>query len=107
MHAQRVCFTLHNFHHQGQVGPELLWATAKAGIVYANFVTTVSERHRTEALTTDQNFGLGDALWTHRDKFGGVLNGVDYEVWNPEIDPLIQRCYGFDSLDHKHDNKLE
>ncbi|MGD0106462.1 MAG: glycogen synthase [Rhodopila sp.] len=130
MHAQRVCFTMHNFRHQGQVGPELLWATglgrpehylhddrlldpfnrgtlnlAKAGIVYANYVTTVSERHRTEALTTEQNFGLGQTLWIHRDKFGGVLNGVDYEVWNPEIDPLIPRRYGVDSLDQKSDNK--
>jgi len=130
MHTQRVCFTVHNFRHQGQVGSEVLWATglgrpehyfhydrlrdnlnhgqlnlAKAGIVYSNFVTTVSERHRWEAASTDQNFGLGHTLWVHGDKFGGVLNGVDYDVWNPEIDPLIARRYGVGSLNDKYDNK--
>ena len=39
---------------------------AKAGIVYSNFVTTVSNRHRWEAASTDQNFGLGHTLWRAR-----------------------------------------
>jgi starch synthase len=130
MHDQRVCFTMHNFRHQGQVGPEVLWATglgrpeyyyhydrlrdnqhpgainlAKAGIVYSNFVTTVSDRHRWETASSDQNCGLGHTLWVHDDKYGGVLNGVDYEVWNPEIDPFIPRRYDTDSLDGKYENK--
>ena len=130
MHTQRVCFTMHNFRHQGQVGAEVLWASglgrpdhylhndrlqdnsnrgvlnlAKAGIVYSNFVTTVSDRHRWETLSTEQNFGLGHTLWTHSSKYGGVLNGVDYDVWNPEIDPFIARRYGVHSLDDKYDNK--
>lgn len=78
---------------------------AKAGIVYSNFVTTVSDRHRWEAAGTDQNFGLGHTLWVHRGKFGGVLNGVDYDMWNAEIDPLIPSRYGISSLDDKYDNK--
>ena len=130
MRTQRVCFTMHNFRHQGQVGPELLWTTglhrpehyyqhdrlqddfsqsqlnlAKAGIVYSNFVTTVSNRHCWEALNTDQNFGLGHALWVHRGKFGGIRNGIDYDVWNPEIDPHIPQRYSIDSLDQKYANK--
>lgn len=130
MHAQRVCFTVHNFRHQGHVGSEVLWATglgrpehflhhdrlrddnhaglvnlAKAGIVYSNFVTTVSDRHRWETVSTDQNFGLGPTLWTHDGKYGGVLNGLDYDVWNPEIDPFIPRRYGIGSLDDKYENK--
>jgi glycogen synthase len=32
-------------------------------------------------------------LWVHRGKFGGVLNGVDYDAWNPEVDPFIARRY--------------
>jgi starch synthase len=56
-------------------------------------------------LNTDQNFGLGHTLWVHRGKFGGVLNGVDYDVWNPEIDPFIARRYTIDSLDFKYENK--
>ncbi len=130
MPNQRVCFTVHNFRHQGLCGAELLRATGlnraeyyfhsdrlvdnfnhsllnltKAGIVYSNFVTTVSPHHAWEVLSSDQNFGLGDTLWVHRGKFGGVLNGVDYEVWNPEIDSYVARRYTADSLDLKYDNK--
>ncbi len=130
LESQRVCFTVHNFRHQGHCGQDVLWATglgrpeyylyydrlrdnfngsvinlAKGGIVYSNFVTTVSPRHAWEALHSDQNFGLGDTVWTHRGKFGGVLNGVDYGTWNPEIDPFIARRYSLGSLDFKYDNK--
>lgn len=130
MENQRVCFTVHNFRHQGHCGKEVLWATGlkrpehylhydrlrdnfngaalnltKAGIVYSNFVTTVSPHHAWEALNTDQNFGLGHTVWVHRGKFGGILNGVDYDAWNPEIDPIIARRYGIELLDLKYDNK--
>ncbi len=130
MENQRVCFTIHNFRHQGLIGEELLWATGlgrpeyyfhydrlrdnfnpsllnltKAGIVYSNFTATVSPHHAWEVLNTDQDFGLGNTLRVHRGKFGGVLNGVDYDVWNPEIDPLIARRYTIDSLGLKYDNK--
>ena len=61
----------------------------KGGIVYSNFVTTVSPQHAWEAQYTDQGQGLGHTLHLHGGKFGGVLNGVDYDVWNPETDRLI------------------
>lgn len=130
MANQRVCFTVHNFRHQGLSGRELLWASGlgraeyylhddrlrdnfspnlvnltKAGIVYSNFVTTVSPHHAWEVLHTEQSCGLGHTVWTHRGKFGGVLNGVDYDAWNPEVDPFIPRPYAIDSLDLKYDNK--
>jgi len=130
MHHQRVCFTIHNFRHQGLSGEELLWATGlgrpeyyfhddrlrdnlnpgllnltKAGIVYSNFVSTVSPHYAWEVRHTDQSFGLGYTLSVHQDKFGGVLNGVDYDVWNPEVDPFIARCYSVESLDLKYENK--
>jgi len=130
MENQRVCLTIHNFGHQGMVGEEVLWATGlnypeyyfhgdrlqdnhhpdalnllKGGIVYSNFVTTVSYRHAWEAMNTDQGLGLGHTLWIHRAKFGGILNGIDYDVWNPEIDPFIAHRYSADSLDLKYENK--
>ena len=113
MGDQRVCFTVHNFSHQGIADESLLWATGlcdparffdyerlrdnfnpaalnlmKGGIVYSNFVTTVSPGHAWEVCYSDQGRGLGHTLHVHRGKFGGVLNGVDYDMWNPEIDPL-------------------
>jgi starch synthase len=129
MDNQRVCLTIHNFGHQGVVGAEVLWATGlgrpeyyfhpdrlhdshcealnllKGGIVYSNFVTTVSYHHAWEVMNTEQGRGLGPTLWVHRAKFGGVLNGVDYNVWNPEIDMFIPRRYAVDSLDLKYENK--
>ena len=130
MADQRVCFTAHNFGHQGIADESILWAAGlcdpgsffnharlqdnfnpaalnllKGGIVYSNFVTTVSPGHAWEASYSHQGRGLGHTLYVHRDKFGGVLNGVDYDVWNPEIDPLIPQRYGPDSIDGRYVNK--
>ena len=130
LNTARVCFTIHNFKHQGACGEYILRATGlnrpdyyyhtdrlqddfhpgalnmmKAGIVYSNFVTTVSPQHATEAAYTDQGCGLERALHRHMGKFGGVLNGLDYEVWNPEIDPLIASHFNVDNIDAKYPNK--
>ena len=127
MHTQRVCYTVHNFSHQGVAGENTLWATGlsrpghfyhpsrlqddfnpgainlmKGGIVYSNFVTTVSPQHAWEATYTEQGRGLGHTLHLHHGKFGGVLNGVDYDVWNPEIDPLIPVRYSADDVGGKY-----
>jgi starch synthase len=126
----RVCLTIHNFQHQGHTGAELLRATGlhrperffdrlrmgdnhhkgalnllKAGIVYSNFVTTVSPRYAFETKDQGQGFGLEPTLHTHHMKYGGVLNGIDYDVWNPEVDRYIPVRYGVDNLDAKYDNK--
>ena len=130
MHDQRVCFTVHNFAHQGITGEPILWATGlcdpgrffayerlrdnfnpaalnllKGGIVYSNFVTTVSPGHAWEVCYFDLGRGLGHTLHVHREKFGGVLNGVDQSTWNPEIDRWIARSYGPDSIEDKYANK--
>jgi starch synthase len=130
MEHQRVCLTVHNFRHQGICGEEVLWATGlgrpqyffdetrlgdhlnpgvlnllKGGIVYGNFVTTVSPQHAWEVCSTDQSMGLGHTLSVHQAKFGGILNGVDYELWNPEIDRHIPHTYSLERLNHKYGNK--
>ncbi len=70
-----------------------------------NFVTTVSPQHAWEAQYTEQGQGLGHTLHLHGGKFGGVLNGVDYDLWNPEIDPFIPARYGSEWIDGKYVNK--
>jgi starch synthase len=127
---QRVCYTIHNFCHQGISGEQVLWSTQlgrpeyfldrnrlgddklyraanllKGGIVYADFVTTVSPNHAREARHGDGAFGLGRVLHAHQDKFGGILNGVDYDVWNPEVDSVIPARYSIDRLASKQENK--
>ncbi len=126
----RVCYTLHNLHHQGVTREHILRATGlnrhghffhpdrlqdnfnrsainlmKGGIVYSNFVTTVSPRYAWEIMHTHQNYGLGHTLYLHQNKLGGILNGVDYEVWNPETDCHIPQRYGIESLEEKYKNK--
>lgn len=130
MYEQRVCYTIHNFKHQGITGGEVLAATGlhrpdyyfsydqlrdnfnphalnfmKGGIVYSNFVTTVSPHHAWEASATDQGHGLAHTLQVHGGKFGGVLNGIDYDVWNPETDWYIPYHYNAENLDSKYGNK--
>jgi starch synthase len=126
---QRVCHTIHNFRHQGATGPGILRATGlnrpeyfgapdrmgdefdrhsinlmRGAILYANAVTTVSPHHAWEARHTDLGFGLGHALHLHQDKFVGILNGLDYEMWNPETDPHIPQHFSPTSLDQKAAN---
>ena len=130
MNHPRVCLTIHNFKHQGITSGELLSATGlhqpdrffawerlgdnhhknalnmlKGGIVYANFVTTVSPRYAFETKDQGQGFGLESTLHTHHMKYGGVVNGIDYDVWNPEVDRYIPMRYGLDNLDDKYENK--
>ena len=77
----------------------------KGGIVYSDFVTTVSPNHASEALHGDGAFGLGHTLYVHRNKFRGILNGVDYGVWNPEVDAVIPAQYSSDTIEDKRENK--
>ena len=130
MPDQRVCFTIHNFKHQGIDGERVLHATGlgrpwhyfqlerlrddfnpsainltKGGVVYSNFVTTVSRGYAWETSYSDQGYGLGHTLHVHAHKVGGVRNGVDYDVWNPEIDALIPHRYSLESLERKYWDK--
>jgi starch synthase len=77
----------------------------KGGIAYSNFITTVSPQHAWEVTDSDQGTGLGHTLHIHRQKFGGVLNGIDYDVWEPEIDILIPSNYTVGTVDRKYANK--
>lgn len=125
----RVCYTLHNLKHQGINGEHILRQVGlnpahymnqerlqdnfnhnainlmKGGIVYSNFVTTVSPRYAWEIQHSDHGYGLQHTLHVHGMKFGGVLNGVDYDVWNPETDSHVPHHYSADTLDDKYKNK--
>lgn len=130
MWHQRVCYTIHNFKHQGIGGTDILSATGlnqesyyfaydrlrdnfnpfalnfmKGAIVYSNAVTTVSPHHAWEAHYTDVGAGLGHTLHLHQHKFRGILNGIDYDFWNPEIDRYIPYHYSVDDLTGKAQNK--
>ena len=110
-------FTVHNFEYQGRCSwddfaraglfyhnfpnPSLLQDPVhpclnlvKAGLLTADFSTTVSPTYANEVRTQAGGRGLHEVLTGLRDRFVGILNGVDYTFWNPEIDPYIGTRYG-------------
>jgi starch synthase len=73
----------------------------KAGLLYADGLTTVSPSYAEEICTPDLGFGLDGVLRARRGVLTGILNGADYTVWNPEHDPAIAAPYGAADLSGK------
>lgn len=73
----------------------------KGGIVFADRVTTVSPTYAEEIKTAVQGFGLDGLLRERAPDLVGILNGADYEVWNPESDGYITRTYSAGNLSGK------
>ena len=73
----------------------------KGGILFADKITTVSERYRREMLTFNGGLGLDIVLREHAHRLVGILNGADYERWNPETDGLLPRQFGLNQLEGK------
>lgn len=132
LYKECICFetsknilTIHNLGYQGVFPKEKLELTGfglemfhidclefygmvnflKGGIFNADIITTVSPTYAKEILTPEYGFGLDGVLRKRRDRLIGILNGIDYEVWNPQTDPYIFENYGIDSLFRKNNNK--
>ncbi|MGE0082294.1 MAG: glycogen synthase GlgA [Thiohalomonadaceae bacterium] len=118
-------FTIHNLAYQGlfpwdkfaALGlPADLWhmhamefhnqfSFIKGGLVFADWITTVSPTYAREICGPELGYGL-DGLLRHRnDRLTGILNGADYDIWNPAEDQLIPHCYSAATLHHKCANK--
>jgi len=113
--------TVHNAGYQGHHGPEALdelgldhalfrWDRMewygkvnllKGGLAFADIVTTVSPTHAHELRTRTGGFGLHDTFNQLQNRFLGILNGIDYEVWDPERDPALEATYSADDLSGK------
>ncbi|MDD2714314.1 MAG: glycogen synthase GlgA [Candidatus Wallbacteria bacterium] len=65
----------------------------KAGIVFADQITTVSPTYAREIQTQEMGCGLEGLLAERSNDLVGIVNGIDYETWNPENDKLIQKTY--------------
>ena len=121
----RSVLTIHNLQHQGLFGRDLFEWTGlpldmwnpegvefyggfnflKAGIVYADRVNTVSPTYAKEIQTPEQGYGLDGLLRSRSAKLSGILNGIDYGVWNPAKDPHISQKYSKSTLEKKAKNK--
>lgn len=116
-------FSIHNLAHQGRasweifqhlgVGTSLLHEEEAGqlnfmarGIYHANIVSTVSPTYAREILTPAGGAGL-DGLLRHRQgRLHGILNGLDYDSWNPEADRHLAKNYGSNDLSGRTGNKL-
>jgi starch synthase len=83
----RSLFTMENLEFYGRVN------FLKAGILYADAVSTVSIRYSQEIQTEEYGCGLDGLLRARSGVLFGVLNGVDYANWNPEMDKYLAARY--------------
>jgi len=97
----RALFSPAGFEFWGQV------SFLKAGLVLADRITTVSPRYALEMKEPDAGWGMDGLLRARGADVSGILNGVDYDVWNPERDPLLPAQYSSTELAGKRRCKTE
>ena len=116
-----VVFTIHNLAYQGNfpqtamrsIGlPDRMFTMdtlefygkvnfLKGGLLYSDYLTTVSRRYAKEIQTPEFGAGLEGVIRGRSDRLVGILNGVDYAVWSPEADTFIAQNYSAHNLDGK------
>jgi len=116
-----VVFTIHNLGYQGifpqaalrETGlPQTLFTIdtleyygkvnlLKGGLIFADYLTTVSRRYAKEIQTPEFGCGLEGVIRRRADRLVGILNGVDYAAWSPESDSLIAQNYSVHDLEGK------
>ena len=73
----------------------------KGGLLFADYLSTVSRRYAKEIQTPEYGAGLEGVIVQRADKLVGILNGVDYAIWSPDTDTLIAQNYSAQNLDGK------
>ncbi|MHB8482614.1 MAG: glycogen synthase GlgA [Nitrospiria bacterium] len=73
----------------------------KGGLIFAEILNTVSSTYSLEILTPEFGHGLEGVLQKRRNDLFGVINGADYQKWDPAHDPFLPRCYSAGSLEGK------
>lgn len=79
----------------------------RRGIMFADVINTVSETYAREILTDEYGKGLQNLLKELRGKLFGVLNGLDYNDFNPQTDKIIKKNFSEKSLKLRLENKLD
>ncbi len=77
----------------------------KGGIEFADIINTVSPTYSKEIQTKEFGFGLEGVLNKRRDSVFGILNGLDYSIWNPETDKFIAKNFSAGNLEDKYKDK--
>lgn len=124
----KTVLTIHNLEFQGQFSEGMLWDLfrvgferyadgtvrwndclnwMKAGILYADRVSTVSPSYAYEIMTTEFGCGLDQILRMESGKVSGIVNGIDTDLYNPETDPLLDYHFNKSDLSGKAQNKAK
>lgn len=84
----------------------------KGGIYFSDYITTVSPSYAKEMLYANGNEEIQKSLFLAKNKFTGILNGVDVDIWNPQIDKFLYKNYSelkennlWDFISSKEENK--
>ncbi|MBU3804148.1 MAG: glycogen synthase [Candidatus Cellulosilyticum pullistercoris] len=122
----KTVYTIHNMKYQGLFGREALdvlelsydymtpekieyhgaVSYMKAGLLYSDKITTVSPSYAEEIKTYEYGCGLNRLLAEKLYyKINGILNGIDYDIYNPQTDPNIYKNYTWRSVSQKKENK--
>ena len=116
-----VVFTIHNMGYHGLFGREVLDRTGipagvfhpagieffgsvnflKGGLIFSDYLTTVSRKYAQEIQTREYGYGLDGVVRGRADRLIGILNGVDYTLWSPEKDKFIAAKYSSKDLTGK------
>src|SRR5258707_9032307 len=116
-----VVFHIHNRGFPGLFGREVLDRTGipagvfhpagieffgsvnflKGGLIFSDYLTTVSRKYAQEIQTREYGYGLDGVVRGRADRMVGILNGVDYTLWNPERDKFIAAKYSAKDLSGK------
>ncbi|MCX6986789.1 MAG: glycogen/starch synthase [Chlamydiae bacterium] len=123
-----MLLTLHNIEHQGHCGvnqiarigldsekyttqesPKEVINLLERGIIDSTWITTVSATYLKEIMTLKGGHGLDLILKKHQSKIQGILNGIDYNYWNPKTDPYLSHHFNtpFESADHEIESVIK
>ena len=79
----------------------------KGALNYSDKIVAVSPKYAQEILTEEFGEGMDYTLRGHTDKLVGILNGIDYDVFNPKTDKNLAKNYDVKSLENKEENKKQ
>ncbi len=116
-----VVFTIHNMGYHGLFKPDALDRAGiplplynpgaleffgnvnflKGGLVFSDYLTTVSRRYAQEIQTAEYGYGLDGVVRSRADRMVGIINGVDYSTWSPDKDKLIPMKYSAKDMSGK------
>jgi starch synthase len=123
----KTLFTVHNLAYQGIFSKRFLapldvprdffnmeniefhgkMSFMKSGLVYSDFISTVSRRYAEEIQLGEYGCGLEGLLKSRKGELSGILNGVDYDEWSPEKDAFLKVNYGPSSVGDKRKCKID